>query len=359
MTDIKALIELSRYAGERFDLVQAGGGNSSVKSKDGTMHIKASGYSLSEITPTSGIARVYTQHVSDILTNQMIFKARNKAEKEVISSKCLKEATIGENRPSIETLAHALFSTKYVLHTHPLVVNMIVIKNEWKDILTTLFDNIYMVNYRTPGFELALELKKVLGNFGSIKQKKANIVFLQNHGMIIASDNLNEIKDLTEKILIKIENYLKLDMSSYKNTTLISNLLSDSKDCLCISYLSEDSQIKGILHSDKKLFYSPPFCPDKLVYCGISIVEIKNFQDKNAINMYHSRYHELPKVILYKNLIYFIADNIAKARQIESVFKFHLLVLKNTDDVHSLDFDEIAYLSDWEAEQYRKNIQLI
>src|SRR5262245_17824708 len=46
---ISELIRLSRYAGERFDLVQAGGGNSSLKSDDHRMWIKRSGISLSDV----------------------------------------------------------------------------------------------------------------------------------------------------------------------------------------------------------------------------------------------------------------------------------------------------------------------
>ena len=40
---------ISRYCGERFDLVQAGGGNTSVKIND-IMFIKASGFNLADIT---------------------------------------------------------------------------------------------------------------------------------------------------------------------------------------------------------------------------------------------------------------------------------------------------------------------
>ena len=44
MKEIQNFINISKYAGERFDLIQAGGGNSSVKLDNGQMLIKASGY---------------------------------------------------------------------------------------------------------------------------------------------------------------------------------------------------------------------------------------------------------------------------------------------------------------------------
>ena len=41
MSEIKNLIKLSKYAGMREDIVQAGGGNTSVKIDDKTMFIKS------------------------------------------------------------------------------------------------------------------------------------------------------------------------------------------------------------------------------------------------------------------------------------------------------------------------------
>jgi rhamnose utilization protein RhaD (predicted bifunctional aldolase and dehydrogenase) len=40
MSEIKDFVEISKYAGERLDLVQAAGGNSSVKLDNGEMFIK-------------------------------------------------------------------------------------------------------------------------------------------------------------------------------------------------------------------------------------------------------------------------------------------------------------------------------
>ena len=54
MNEIKNLIKLSKYAGMREDIVQAGGGNTSVKIDDKTMFIKSSGYQLSEMEENMG-----------------------------------------------------------------------------------------------------------------------------------------------------------------------------------------------------------------------------------------------------------------------------------------------------------------
>ena len=70
MSEINDLVEISKYAGERFDLVQAGGGNSSVKFENGEMIIKASGFLLSDVNEDSGYSRVYTNQIAQIVKNK-------------------------------------------------------------------------------------------------------------------------------------------------------------------------------------------------------------------------------------------------------------------------------------------------
>ena len=55
---MEKFIFMSKYAGMREDLVQAGGGNSAYKITDEKMAIKASGYQLAEVTEKSGYAIV-------------------------------------------------------------------------------------------------------------------------------------------------------------------------------------------------------------------------------------------------------------------------------------------------------------
>ena len=356
MSEIKDLVEISKYAGERFDLVQAGGGNSSVKFENGEMVIKASGFLLSELTENNGYSRVFTKQIAAVVKNVTILNDTEKRERESLTSQLVKDATIDKNnRPSIETLLHS-FLLKYTLHTHPIVVNMIVIQKNWKDILNSLFtnDEVAFVEYKTPGIELALALNNELKNFDTTP----NIIFLQNHGLIVTSNFKNEMKAKTEYVLEKIENHLKIDMSRYKTTNEITYLFSRIDKVNNITYLSEDRYLTEMLIKNKELFIKTPFCPDSLVYCGIQSVEIDDIFDVKSIQKYKDKYFELPKVVMAKNNLYFIAPNIKKAKEMEEVFKFHIMVLEQNlkQDMNFLELDELAYLSNWEAEQYRQKI---
>jgi len=356
MRDLKDFVEISKYAGERLDLVQAAGGNSSVKLDNGEMLIKASGFLLSDVNIKGGYSRVFTKAVSEIVKNKDIINSKNKHQKESLTAEFLAETTIDkQNRPSIETLLHSLL-LKYTLHTHSIVVNMIVLQKDWKEILKSIFkeEKIAYVGYETPGVELAIALDKELQKFDKIP----NIIILQNHGLIITSQDCDQIKTLTEYVLEKIEKYLNIDMSRYKLTNDISYLLESISDVRKVSYLSEDLFLNDQLHRNEKLFFKTPFCPDTFVYCGFSPVKIINLSDAKTLKDYYLKNHEYPKVVIYDGKLFFCATTIKKAKELEEVFKFHIMVLSKNEkaDLNFLEVEELVYLSNWEAEKYRQKL---
>lgn len=350
------LKEISKYAGERFDLVQAGGGNTSVKLNDNEMIIKASGFSLSDVSESSGFSRVYTNKIAGIVRNKDILNSTNKREREKITEKLVRDSTMDDmNRPSIETLLHSLLH-KYTLHTHPIVVNMIVMRKDWKAILKVIFDDVdfVAVEYKTPGIELALALDCELTKINHVPK----IVFLQNHGLIITSNKKQEIKELTEYVLNKIEKYLSIDMQKYKLTNKITDLFNSVEINSNISYLCEDMFLNEQLNDNQEMYFSKPFCPDSLVYCGVNAVYLHNLLDVATLLIYKEQFNELPKVVIFENRIFFIAVNVKKAKELEEVFKFHIMVLLQNKELSNnfLDLEELAYLSNWEAEQFRREL---
>ena len=356
MSEIKAFVEISKYAGERLDLVQAAGGNSSVKFDNGMMLIKASGYLLSDITENSGYSRVLTSSVAAIVKNHDVVDITNKRLKESLTEQLLKTATLdNQNRPSIETLLHSIL-LKYTLHTHSIVVNMIVAQVQWKEILNSIFTDIEIayVNYETPGIELAIALDKELQKLHKIP----NIIILQNHGLIVTSDDKDEIKFFTEYVLKQIECYLGIDMSRYKLTNDISNLYRKIDDRLNITYLSEDIFLNEQLQVNERLFFNTPFSPDTFVYCGRSPVILNSLDDSKNLLEYKIKYNQIPKVIIYDGKLFFRASTLKRAKEIEEVFKFHIMVLFKNENksLNFLDDEELDYLFNWEAEKFRQKM---
>ncbi len=337
MNELKDFIEISKYAGERFDIVQAGGGNSSVKNDDGTMFIKASGVYLSEIDENYGYCIVKNKDlIRDFNNNIDINVSEYNLSKKF--------------RPSIETLLHSLLK-KYTLHSHPVVVNSVCLRKDWKELLKTIFfsDNILLVEYKTPGISLAKELKHQLSFSDS------NIIFLQNHGLIVTSDNKEDIVCLEEYVINKIENYLNINIKDYKLTNEVSKLINNIFNMNICAYLCQDKYLEKYINSN--IIYTLPFCPDKMVYCSVCALNL-DINPQKAIIDYKENYNDFPKVIVYKNNLFFIAKNIKKAKEIEEVFKFHImsLNLSNSKEINYLSDEEIKYIGNWEAEKYRQRV---
>ena len=322
------LKQTSKYCGERFDLVQAGGGNTSVKINN-LMFIKASGYNLTNIDENSG----YVAMNNETLLND-------------IYNNTIKEVTeynfIGNKRGSIETFMHAILK-KYTIHLHPIQVNRILVTKEAKKIIKAIYPSSLIIDYFTPGIKVCNEIKE--------KYNNENVIFLINHGIIITSDNYDELYKILEELLYKFEKYQNINYNykKYKNTNKISSVVNNLFNTSNVSYLCEDATIKHYLNNKIELFKESITFPDFLIYCGLEILFGLNY-----IEEYKNKYNEPPKIIIDDDNIYINSISMTKCKEIEEVFKSNLLILDTDLEKNVLSFEEICFLNNWDAEKYRK-----
>ena len=74
---MNGLIQISKYAGMRNDLAQAGGGNTSVKIDDQVMLVKSSGYQLADVNRDSGYMKVDYRLIVDYFEKNMTAGTEN------------------------------------------------------------------------------------------------------------------------------------------------------------------------------------------------------------------------------------------------------------------------------------------
>lgn len=327
--EIKKLKTISKYCGERLDLVQAGGGNTSVKIKN-IMFIKASGFKLSNVTENDGYVSINNNELLSDLSNNTLKKLTN-------------YNIHGSLRGSIETYMHGILK-KYTVHLHPIQINKILIMKNSKIIINKLFPESLFVDYITPGIKVFNEIKK--------KYNNEEIIFLDNHGVIITSDVFDNIKKHLDYIINKCEEYLSINYSKYKLTNEISDFIFENYNKEVISYLSQDVTITEYIKNKVLLFKESITFPDALVYCGIKII-IGNVKD---ICNYYDKYKELPKILIVDNLLFIISESLNKCKEIEEVLKANLLILDTKGIKQYLSQDEICFLNNWDAEKYRINL---
>lgn len=346
---MQTLINLSKYAGMREDLIQAGAGNSSVKRDDGKIYVKASGYQLTELSEEKGYACLDYKEI------RMFFAdCRDEDINEISEKKVIQEAKIDGERPSIEAFLHSIAEGKYVLHTHPIWVNMIVAqKNAYELLNNILGEGSYTyVEYCKPGIELAWAYEKVR----RLAKSRTDIVFFANHGLLITGESYEDVIKKQYEVQAGISAYLGMDLTKYENAIELWNTLSDcgSED---IVWTVSDQNILSALEEGLIPDIQIDFAPDNVVFCNRKILCIQEKANLKARLKDYTTEAGMPKVILYSNHIYIVAKNVAKAMEIQSVLSGVVQVARyiKSDNLNRLSDIDVDRLLNWDAEKYRQN----
>lgn len=335
---IKQLAYLSNYIGVRSDLIQAGGGNTSVKFED-KMHIKSSGVKLSDLNSNSGFSTVNYKHIINNLFN-------DETENDM-----LQESLIAGNKPSIETFLHA-FTLKYTIHTHPILFNVLSVRKDAELILKKLFPDVLIIQYIKPGIELA----RVMVNKLERNSDKNKIIFLKNHGMIVSSDDFNEVITLNNTVIKKIADFLSADINRYLTQSKLFSInyeLSKEK----IIYLVDNEQINRYLKTHHYKLWNYALTPDCVVYCGNKELYLTdNSISENVFDLQTDN----TNLIIYKNQLFIRAGTINKAKEIEEllIFSLNIIQLNEKNDIASLNKKDQDVLLNWDAEKYRKKFNM-
>lgn len=322
---------LSKFCGERFDLVQAGGGNTSVKHRE-WMFIKSSGINMSNITPFNGYSVINNCSIMDDISSNNT--------KDIMSYN-----VIGKKRGSIETFMHS-FLQKYTVHLHPIQTNRILISKDAIEVIRRLFPYALCIDYFTPGIILCNEIRQ---NYNNEK-----VIFLKNHGIIITSNDYDEIYVLLRTVIETCEKYENINFDKYRVTNHISGYIFENYHERVVSYLCHHHIIMEYLHNQPELFEQDITFPDALIYCGCKILFIRDGLDE--MNAFFISYNELPKIIVYNGYLYITSKTLTKCREIEDVLLSHLMISDTLYEKQYLSKEETDYLTNWDAEKYRKNL---
>jgi ribulose-5-phosphate 4-epimerase/fuculose-1-phosphate aldolase len=344
-------VALSRFAGGRFDLVQAAGGNASVKLSDGRMLVKASGFLLSEVELDKGYVAVRTDEIRAITREPGRWQSSDRAARDGAVAALVAKATMASSvRASIEVFLHAALD-RFVLHTHPIAVNVLSATPRWKEFLLGVHPDALCVPYSTPGIDLAVALTEHLDSYRDAHARDPAVIFLQNHGLIVAADSAIEVRSLTEEIVSRCQATAAVDLSRYAAATQVAEFIGGD----AVAWLCEDRVLLDLLRSNCALFAEPPFLPDSYVFCGVVPLIADGLANPAPLRAYMEAHRDRPKVVVHGARVFFLGASIRKAREVEEVFKSHLLArAAMLEAPRLLPIDELAYLGAWEAEKYRQ-----
>ncbi|MBN1867923.1 class II aldolase [Candidatus Sumerlaeota bacterium] len=178
--------------------VKAGGGNTSAKDPD-TLWIKPSGLALPNVTPESFVAIDRTQLAK-------IFSASppdDPVEREAMVKNLMMAAVRPESkgRPSVEAPLHGTFEATFVVHTHPEPVNGMVCAVEGAEVCRRLFPDALWIEYTDPGYTLSMYTRRRIQEYAAENGQEPSMVFMQNHGLFVAGDTYEEVRETHDTIL--------------------------------------------------------------------------------------------------------------------------------------------------------------
>jgi len=371
--EIADLIEISRFYGKQKDFALGGGGNTSYKDKR-HLYVKASGYSLSDITE-EGFAVLDRNKLSDIMRKQYSPDVQER-EKEVMTDLMGSLAAGQEKRrPSVEASLHNIIQYDFVVHTHPYLVNALLCANEAEQQVKELFGNQALyIPYTDPGYILSKTVQEYLEQYRSENNREPGIIFLQNHGVFVGANHVDEIKKIYEEIrnqiMTRIQNLIQIEPIDYRGaleelhavlSTVLGKEISLKHDFnTLIAHFTKD--IQSISRINK------PFIPDQIVYCKaypliillqpaqtISLQTISESLDK-----YRNQHGFDPKIIIVeKGPVISIEKNESAAQLVLDVFLDAMKISFYSNyfgGPHFMSEDQIRFIENWEAENYRRKI---
>lgn len=345
----KALAIISQYAGMREDIVQAGGGNTSVKDGPKRMYIKASGYQLTEVTEAQGFSVVDPSIIADFFHTTPLEQITK-----VDEGRLLTDSLIVGKRPSIETFLHAI-TDKFTIHSHPLPVTALAARNGGAERLRAIAPEALLVPYATPGIELAKAFVKAWKEQGGGEPVQAAV--FQNHGLLVSAGTAKEAIAIHENILARVNNALGMNGAPWTACTALWKALRSAGVYDRIVCLMQDRRIYNAYHALGCL-WDHALSPDCVVYCGKRILSLPENYTAEDIRSFVERYGP-PSVALLQGGFYAIAPTVRKAREVESLFAFsaETAAWDGGRDICPLPDRERDLLLDWDAEKYRKNME--
>jgi len=367
MHDLSALIALSRRYGSDPDWVLAGGGNTSVK-EGGLLFVKASGTALASIAE-EGFCSIDRKKLDAMWEAK--YPEDSEAREVAALADLMAARSPGEaKRPSVETLMHGLFPQTYVFHTHPAAINGITCSKGGKAAFDRLFaEEAVWVPFVDPGYILAKEVRSALEAFKARKGRVPAIMFMQNHGFLVAADSPAGIESLSDRVLSAVKAELgrlpdfsarSVDARALEAAT--AALASLAPPSACIRFKADG---EGLARSASREAFAPlssSFTPDHIVYAGheFLLADTGPAGIAAAWADYVKRNGQAPRIILVQGLGAFACA--AKAGAADTAMLLYTDACKVAAYAESfggashMSREKIDFIRNWEVEKYRSSV---
>ncbi|VGO23209.1 class II aldolase/adducin family protein [Pontiella sulfatireligans] len=346
MNDLDTIVELSHEFGS-VDYVKGGGGNTSVKNEE-TLWVKPSGTTLGGLSTETFVA-MNRAKINELYAVET--PAESAAREELVKNMMAVAVENDAGRPSVEAPLHNVFDAKFVVHTHPALVNGLTCAKGGEAGCKQMFPDALWVEYIDPGYTLCMEVRERIDQYKTANGKEPALLVLQNHGIFISANTPEEIRSLYTHFMdtLKVA-YSKAGVSQH--LAVVETPESPVTEERIKTVFGTDA---AFVASSGIFAYSPgPITPDHLVYskafpfCSELTVE--------AAAAYRAERGYDPKVVVNGDRIYGIGNSQINADLALELAQDGALVMQLTEAFGGINYmtdTQREFIENWEVESYR------
>ena len=256
-------------------------------------------------------------------------------------------------RPSVETPLHDLFEAAYVVHTHPPLVNGLSCAKNAASACHELFPKALWVSYIDPGVTLCLQVRRQFEDYVTKHGCEPSVIIMQNHGLVVASDELAEIDLIHERIFeVLEENYSRAGLD-----TDFPDFEAEEVSSLLATELATKTDLEPVIVKCTGIEAAPgPLTPDHIVYSG---VEPLNLENDNTLTTYRERFGSDPRMLVFEDALFAQGATRSQVKAACDLAADGAHVFRLTEAFGGANFmseQQWRFVVNWEAEAYRQSV---
>lgn len=317
-------LAMSKKIGSDAMLIQGAGGNTSIKN-DRTMWVKASGQWLADSEDKEIFVEVSL---------------------ETGCAACREEQTL---RPSIETALHLVLPHKLVAHVHSVNALSWLVREDAYSQLDRLLKGMRWawVPYVKPGKELAAHVR------ARFEDSAADIYLLQNHGVVVAADDFEQIYLL----IGELEKRLKHTALPMPLRTITEDL---PKELGWRLPKYDEVHHLALFEPSRDLVVKRALFPDQVVFLGEAPLVCTDVSDIRERAIKYEALHGCKPgwVVIERQGVLVPEGFSAGAEELLLCLASVVLRISPETKVNYLKAESVAALLDWDAEKYRRSLEI-
>lgn len=347
MQNLTEIVELSHEFGSD-KYVRGGGGNTSVKD-DATLWVKPSGTTLAGLTAETFVA-MDRARINELysVTPPAAPAAREELVKNMMAAAV--ENTAG--RPSVEAPLHNVFAARFVVHTHPYLVNGMTCARDGAGACRKLFPEALWVEYIDPGYTLCMIVRERIAEYRQEHGHDPKLLVLQNHGIFVAADTVAEIRSLYAEVIEKLKTAYAA--AGVTDEIAVADAAADATEAALIQTLFGDDAA-SVVSAGKFAYTNGPVTPDHIVYA--KSFPFTSELTAEAVAAYKQTRGYAPKVVITDSRVYGIGNSDKNARLALELALDGAIVMKLAEAFGGLEYmtdHAREFIENWEVESYRQ-----